>query len=225
MNGYRYELKFTINKNMAEILKQKLKIVMDLDSHCSEEGYLIRSLYFDDYNSTAYYEKIDGVLYRRKYRIRIYDFEEKTIKLECKEKKDNYSKKRATTITKQMCYNLINREFERIDTNDELVNEFINEAKLRPLLPSIMVDYKRVAFTYPVSDVRVTFDSEISSGYNNFDIFDKSANSLAMINDNEMVLEVKFNEVLPNHIALVLSSVPIIRQAFSKFAVCRSMKE
>lgn len=224
MNGYRYELKFTVNANMAEILKQKLKMVMDLDVHSGEDGYLIRSLYFDDCNSTSYYEKIDGVLYRKKYRIRIYDFEEKTIKLECKEKKDNYSKKRATTITKQMCYNLINKELD-ISTDDKLLNEFITEMKTKPLVPSIIVDYKRTALTYPVSDVRVTFDSKISSGNNNFDIFDKEATSVSMINDNEIVLEVKFNEVLPNHIALILSSVPLIRQAFSKFAVCRSIKE
>ena len=45
-----------------------------------------------------------------------------------------------------------------------------------------------------------------------------------VIDDNEVVLEVKFNEILPEQIAIVLSTVPMIRQAYSKFATCRSIK-
>ena len=37
-------------------------------------GYLIRSLYFDDYWNSAYEEKESGVLMRKKYRIRIYNY-------------------------------------------------------------------------------------------------------------------------------------------------------
>ena len=46
----------------------------------------------------------------------------------------------------------------------------------------------------------------------------------SVISDNEIVLEVKFNEILPEAIAIILSTVPTFRQAFSKFATCRSIK-
>lgn len=225
MRNYRYELKFTINKNMAEILKHKLKLIMVHDINGEDGKYFIRSLYFDDINSSAYYEKIDGVPFRKKYRIRIYNFESHPIRLECKYKNFDYTYKESTTINKQMCYNLINNDIAEIVTDDKFLNNFLTDMKTKKLKPSVIVDYKREAFTYPVSDVRVTFDSQVSSGFNNFNIFDENATSAAMINDNEVVLEVKFNEIIPNHIVLVLSSVPVVRQAFSKFAICRSIKE
>ena len=57
-----------------------------------------------------------------------------------------------------------------------------------------------------------------------FNLYDNNMDTYKVINDNEVVLEVKFNEVLPEQIAIVLSTVPMIRQAFSKFATCRSIK-
>ena len=54
---YRHELKFMISKNQAEILKQRLSLVMDVDKNSVnfDNTYQIRSLYFDDMESTAYY--------------------------------------------------------------------------------------------------------------------------------------------------------------------------
>ena len=55
-------------------------------------------------------------------------------------------------------------------------------------------------------------------------LYDEDLTTYKIIDDNEVVLEVKFNEILPEQIAIVLSTVPMIRQAFSKFAMCRSIK-
>ena len=78
MAKYRYEIKYIINKDMAEVLKQRLSLVMDKDINGASDGkYLIRSLYFDDMEKTAYYEKVDGVEFRKKYRIRIYNKDKK----------------------------------------------------------------------------------------------------------------------------------------------------
>ncbi|NLC47858.1 MAG: VTC domain-containing protein, partial [Tenericutes bacterium] len=72
---YRHELKYKISNNAAEILKQKLSLIMskDKNAYYKDGSYLISSLYFDDRESSSYYEKMDGVLYRKKYRIRIYN--------------------------------------------------------------------------------------------------------------------------------------------------------
>ena len=58
---------------MSEILKQRLNMVMDIDKNSVnlDNTYYIRSLYFDDPSSSAYYEKLNGVLYRTKYRINV----------------------------------------------------------------------------------------------------------------------------------------------------------
>ena len=227
MRKYRNEIKFVINKDSAEILKRKLALLMDVDSNAnsSDNCYFIRSLYFDDIYSSAYYEKIDGVEYRKKYRIRIYNNDSNFIRLECKYKHENKTSKDQILIDKNICDKIIEGNIDKININENnLLSKFIIDYKLKCLKPAIIVDYKRLAYTYPVSDVRVTFDSHIRSGRYNYNLYDDSMNTYKVIDDNEVVLEVKFNEVLPEQIAIVLSTVPMIRQAFSKFAICRSIK-
>lgn len=227
MRKYRNEIKFVINKDSAEILKQKLSLLMNIDSnsYTEDNSYFIRSLYFDDLYSNAYYEKMDGVEYRKKYRIRLYNNDTNFIRLECKHKHENKTSKDQILIDKDICDKIINGNVEDIDINkDNLLTKFIMDYRLRSLRPSIIVDYKRLAYTYPVSDVRVTFDSKIRSGRYNYNLYDEDLDTYKVIDDNEVVLEVKFNEILPEQIAIVLSTIPMIRQAFSKFAVCRSIK-
>lgn len=220
---YRHELKYTITKRDAEILKQRLSLLMNVDSN-GENGYFIRSLYFDTPSSCAYYEKLDGTLYRKKYRIRIYNHDDSFIRLEKKMKHNNMTAKEQTKITKELCKNLIEGNNFDFKSKDKLLNEFLLEVKTKGLKPSIIVDYYRMAFTYPISDVRITFDYDIKSGRYNYDIFDKNIISKSVIDDNLLVLEVKFNEVLPESIAIILKTIPTCRQAFSKFATCRAIK-
>lgn len=227
MRKYRNEIKFIISKTMAEVLKQRLSLIMSVDnnSYNSDNSYLIRSLYFDNENSDAYYEKMDGVEYRKKYRIRIYNFDDKFIRLECKYKHNNMTSKDQILIDKELCIKIIDGKIDEIDlTKDNLLRQFALDYRLNRLEPSIIVDYNRVAFTYHVSDVRITFDSQIKSGMYNYNLFDKNATTYRVIDDNQMVLEVKFNEILPKSIALILQTVPTFRQAFSKFAACRNIK-
>ena len=227
MRKYRNEIKFIISKTMAEVLKQRLSLIMSVDtnSYNSDNSYLIRSLYFDNENSDAYYEKMDGVEYRKKYRIRIYNFDDKFIRLECKYKHNNMTSKDQILIDKELCIKIIDGKIDEVDlTKDNLLRQFALDYRLNRLEPSIIVDYNRVAFTYHVSDVRITFDSQIKSGMYNYNLFDKNATTYRVIDDNQMVLEVKFNEILPESIALILQTVPTFRQAFSKFAACRNIK-
>lgn len=222
---YRHELKYIISATQAEILKQRLSLIMDVDKNSinDDHTYLIRSLYFDDLFSNSYYEKLDGVLYRKKYRIRMYNHDESFIRLECKYKHNNMTSKEQAVISKELCLQLIKGEANPT-TNNPFVNRFIGEMKAKHLVPSVIVDYQRLAFTYPISDVRITFDSHIKSGQYNYHLFDYNQISFNVIDDSMVVLEVKFNEVLPEHIAIILETIPSFRQAVSKFALCREVK-
>lgn len=227
MSKYRYEIKYLISKKIALDLMNKLSLIMNVDknSYNKDLTYSIRSLYFDDLESTAYYEKIYGVEYRKKYRIRIYNNNFDVIRLECKYKSNNLTYKKQQLINREICSKIINGDISDIDIdNDDLLSQFIIDSKLHNLLPSVIVDYNRLAFTYHISDIRITFDSKIKTGQYNYNLFDKDVAFASLISDDEVILEVKFNEVLPEHIQNVLGSVPMIRQAFSKFAICRSIK-
>ena len=214
---------------MSLILKQRLALAMDVDKNSVnlDNTYFIRSLYFDDINSTAYYEKIDGVLYRKKYRIRIYNNDSSFIRLERKWKHNNMTSKDQLKISKENCINLLTNQFDNIDKellNNSLMKEFITDIKVFGLKPSVIVDYKRLAYTYHISEVRITFDERIKSGLYNCNLFNMNRITYDVIDNNEVVLEVKFNEVLPEHISIILQTIPMYRQAVSKFALCRSIK-
>ena len=74
------------------------------------------------------------------------------------------------------------------------------------------------------SDVRITFDADIQSGLYNYDLFDNNMPRYIVDEKGKQVLEVKFNKVLPLHIAKILNDIPACREAVSKFAICRKIK-
>ena len=203
---------------------QRLNLIMELDTNTYDNNsYLIRSLYFDDINSSSYYEKLDGILFRKKYRIRLYNGDDNFIRLECKHKHNNMTAKEQALINKEMCSKIINGNYD-IETTDKVLNKFLIDLKTRHLMPSVIVDYKRVAYIYPISTVRITFDYNIKSGDYNYNLFDNDTTLTSVIDDNLVVLEVKFDDVLPLHIANILETIPSFRQAVSKFALCREVK-
>lgn len=223
---YRHELKFKISNSAAEVLKQKLSLILkkDKNAYYSDGSYLIKSLYFDDLDSSSYYEKMDGVLYRKKYRIRIYNNNDEFIRLEKKMKHNTYTAKEQILISKDIYSKILNGKLDEIDSPTGLLEEFITNSKTKHLVPSVIVLYHRTAFTYPISEVRITFDSHIQSGLYNYDLFDKQVPMYDVSESGKQVLEVKFNEVLPLHIANILNDIPSCKEAVSKFAICRSIK-
>ena len=223
---YRHELKFKISNSAAEILKQKLSLILgkDKNAYYEDGSYLIKSLYFDDRDSSSYYEKMDGVLYRKKYRIRMYNDVDTFIRLEKKMKHNNFTAKEQMLISKGIYSKILNGKIDEIENPDGLLLEFITNYKNKGLVPSIVVEYHRTAFTYPISDVRITFDSNIQSSLYNYDLFNTSYPRYIVDEPGKQVLEVKFNEILPLHIANILNDIPACREAVSKFAICRSIK-
>lgn len=223
---YRHELKFKISNSAAEILKQKLSLILgkDKNSYYKDGSYLIKSLYFDDRDSNSYYEKMDGVLYRKKYRIRMYNDVDSFIRLEKKMKHNNYTAKEQMLISKDIYSKILNGKVDEIDNPEGLLLEFITNYKNKGLVPSVIVEYHRTAFTYPISEVRITFDSNIQSSLYNYDLFNTIYPRYNVDEPGKQVLEVKFNEILPLHIANILNDIPACREAVSKFAICRSIK-
>lgn len=223
---YRHELKFKISNSAAEVLKQKLSLILgkDKNAYYEDGSYLIKSLYFDDRDSSSYYEKMDGVLYRKKYRIRMYNDVDTFIRLEKKMKHNNFTAKEQMLISKGIYSKILNGKIDEIENPDGLLLEFITNYKNKGLVPSVIVEYHRTAFTYPISDVRITFDSNIQSSLYNYDLFNTSYPRYIVDEPGKQVLEVKFNEILPLHIANILNDIPACREAASKFAICRSIK-
>ena len=95
---YRHEIKYLISLGEAEFLATRLRLTLSQDPHAVKNGgtYFIRSLYFDTPFEKAVGEKADGVEFRDKYRIRIYDMSDKVIKFERKHKNGQFIGNSAT---------------------------------------------------------------------------------------------------------------------------------
>jgi hypothetical protein len=227
MNKYRHELKFIISKQAALMLKSRLSMVMDIDrnNRWEDKTYLIRSLYFDDVSSSAFYDKMDGVWLRKKYRIRYYNHDPSYIVLEAKHKHDQMTYKQQQVINQRIAQDLSEGHTQRIEAKEgTLLAQFLQDIETHHLIPSVMVDYFRLAYVFEPLDVRVTFDEYIKSGLYTSDLFSRDFPGVPILMDNEVVLEVKFNEIMPDFIRIVLETVPKCRMAISKFAICRAVK-
>lgn len=224
---YRYELKFLLNDKYAEILQYRMSLLMEPEdeSHVIDGKYLVRSLYFDDVYNTAYYEKMDGLCFRKKYRIRFYNMDSSYIVLELKGKDGNLTYKKSDIITIDEYNFIISKEYDKIKISDrKILGEFIDMCKLKNLIPSIIVDYERVVYTYPIEDVRITFDSSISSGQYDYDLFNKDMLLFDVLDRNMVVMEVKFNNYIPKVINDIIKTVPSSRISLSKFTLCKEKK-
>ena len=222
--GYRHEYKYLISKADAELLKRRLPHIMERDPHAGETGrYTIRSLYFDDFNNTAYYDKTDGVNYRAKYRIRFYNYDPSQLKLEKKEKNGSLTRKTAQTITKRDAQAL---EFALSsgcpDTPEGLTEELRLQFLTSGLRPRVLVDYDRTPFLCHAGNTRITIDENLRTRPYIAHLFASPRAMTPVLEPDQVILEVKFDDFLPGYLADALADIPKINMAISKFAMCMS---
>lgn len=221
----RHELKYFINMHEYKYLKERLLVGLKKDQHgIVNDGYHIRSLYFDDMYNSALNEKELGVFKRKKYRIRIYNITDGLIKLEKKSKYGQYIHKEAVKITKEEFYKILKEENEfLIESNKKILKDFYIEMKTKLLKPVVIVDYEREAYILEAGNVRITFDKNLSVGINSFDIFDKHITTKTIFDRPIMIMEVKYDSFLPNHVRNLLQIDRHNISAASKYVMCRKM--
>jgi len=222
----RHELKFFITAGQYEVLSRTLRATLHPDPHGDENNqYHIRSLYFDTVNDDALYDKINGTANRDKYRIRIYNFSDRMIRLECKSKYRDLISKRSVRISRDLAEQLIAADPTGLDsTPSGLVSDIFREMRTKLLHPVVIVDYLREAYLHPAEEVRITFDMQLRSGLNSIDLFNPHVPTVPPFDHNEIILEVKYNQVLPPYINNLLSFAlrdGAARSAISKYVYCR----
>lgn len=220
-NGYRNEWKYLISRWEAEELKHRLRPFLRLDPHAEKGGYLIRSLYFDDYWDSSYQEKLMGVEQRQKWRIRIYDYGDTHISLERKKKQGSYIYKESALLTREQFDQILAGEYGFLLRHEKnLCQEFYYECRTRLLRPKVIVDYERVPLIQKEGKVRITFDSGVRAAVGGFDIFDRTLPTLEALEPDKLVLEVKFTQFLPGLIKKLLPTDGQEFTAMSKYTLC-----
>ena len=216
----RHELKHYINYADVLELRARLPLVASHDKHAVEGSYRVKSLYFDNYNDKALREKIEGFSEREKFRLRLYNNDSSFIRLEKKSKKNGICFKKSTVITEKECQRLLAGDLAVLKENgDSLCLELYAKMHYQLLRPQNIVDYKRESYIFPMGNVRVTIDSDLRTSYCIHDFLKQEHVPIPIA--GVYILEVKYDNFLPEIIRGMVSLSSRRGISFSKYAVTR----
>lgn len=206
-----------------KIIEYRLHPLMHMDIHQAGGSYAIRSLYFDDRYNSCLNENESGLNNRSKYRIRIYNASTQLIKLEKKQKCNGMTSKKVSSISTADCLTYMTGKMPPPRTQDsELQKEFYAVIKGDGFIPVTIVEYIRTAFTDSRGNVRITFDRNISGSTKINSFLDPRIDTVPLLAKGFHILEVKYDEFLPEYIADVLALGSLQQSAFSKYVYARN---
>lgn len=222
----RHEIKYLLNPVQYVRLAQALKNVMVEDKHNGASGYLIRSLYFDSYANTDFYQKLSGDEDRKKIRLRTYDAASPKVKLEIKRKFGDDQIKKSAIISKEDAQKLIAGDYDVLLGYENKTARMIYEVmRINHVRPVVLIEYRRKAYIHPTNNIRITLDTEIRSSETFFDMFDPEP-VLGVAEEFAFALcEVKYDAFLMRWLSDLLADYGLTRSAYSKYLISRGMME
>lgn len=222
---YRHEQKYICTAQQLADIENTIKCIMKKDAHANEEGkYLIRSVYFDDYQNSFYQDNEDGNNPREKFRIRTYNCSKEYIKLELKKKENGKTLKDSCELDYETCMGIINTgDVFYKDNAEPVYNKLFYLNKTRGLKPKCLVEYERTVYVCEQGNVRITFDKNISSCLNINELFLPVIAKRPIMPLGVHVLEVKYDEFLPDIIYRSLQKGCLKETTFSKYYYCRKL--
>ena len=166
---------------------------------------------------------MSGVEFRDKYRIRIYNFSDKTIKFERKHKNGQFIKKDSLGLTRAQCDAVLSGETEfLLHRKEPFARELYVAIRTEYLRPRVLVDYEREPFVFPLEDVRITFDRNVRTSMRCTELFNPHVPTYPATEYGDCcILEVKFNKYLPGYVRDLIQVGAASHVAASKYLVCR----
>lgn len=218
---YRHEWKYPINYCDMLALRQRLSAVAKRDMYAMNGKYEVRSLYFDTLTDKVLREKIDGVNIREKFRIRYYNGDLSFIRLEKKSKINGLCRKESAPLTIAQVQAILsgNRSL-MAQSSVPLMAELYRKMTGQGLRPKAIVDYTREPFVFAAGNVRITLDYNLRTGMQYADFLNADSVTVPAL-DAPIILEIKWDEYLPDIIRDAVSLENRRVDAFSKYAACR----
>lgn len=221
---FRHELKYLISNGQLVQLRARMNGLIAPDPHVGPTGmYNIRSLYFDDYYNRCYYENLAGTDPREKFRIRIYNASDARITLECKRKERGKTLKTSAPLTKEQCLQLMqSTPLPNLNDQPPVLRKLTLEMLQHGMRPAVIVDYNRIPYVCRLGNVRITLDTCISSSNALDDFLNGTIPKRPVMPVGQQLLEVKYDEYLPDVIYRALQLDSLQQTAFSKYFLCRN---
>ncbi len=218
---YRHELKFLISQGDMERIDARLECLMQRDIHQSGSAYTVRSLYFDDWLDSCLEEVLSGVDDRKKYRLRLYDGDTSLIHLEKKSKRRGMTRKESEGLSAEDC--LAYMEGLPVPGSTPLTQELFAAMIRKGMVPKCIVEYERRAYVEPAGNVRITLDMDIRGTADTRQFLEPLCQGCTYVLPEGMhILEVKYDEFLPDHLLQAIDLNNLQRSSFSKYAYVRN---
>ncbi len=217
MKIYRHERKYLISEATARLIEHKLVRLLKKDRNQIGNSYRIRSLYFDDAYYSSYRENDAGVDDRKKIRIRVYDDPRHLIRLEIKYKLKSKVYKESCVLKEELFWQMLNCNLRFSESFPKALRLFYLETMLYNLRPTVIVEYERSTFVSRIGNVRVTVDRNIAYSTDFHSFLDKEIALTPLLPAGQHVLEVKYDELLPELIAQTIETGELSQTTFSKF--------
>ena len=222
---YRHEYKYIIDARQEAILRVRMAGLLQPDPHTDETGaYVIRSAYFDDCFDTCLNDNLLGAEPRSKFRLRYYGDDPQLIRLEKKSKRSGLTQKEFCPLTRSEAECFLSGGAPALEPDaPALKKRFFTEVRQRGLTPKTIVTYERVPFVYGGGNVRVTFDRALSSANDTERFLTRDYVTRPVLPAGQLILEIKWDEMLPPFIREALQLEALQRTAFSKYYFCRAV--
>lgn len=202
----RFELKYILPLEQAAAFKAALSAWLIPDENGGATGsYSLTSLYYDSPDYRCYREKLDGLKYRRKLRIRVYGScqdlqDDSPVMVEIKQRHDRVTQKRRALLPYSQALRLCSGRTlpEHAADDRAAVEEVLAFVCSYNLQPASIVRYQRQAFIGTDYDIglRVTFDTHLTYQLQPLDIH-RAPNGAPLLRADHAVMEIKVNERLP----------------------------
>lgn len=220
---YRHELKYVVTADQLALLENRIRGLISLDTHVGKEGiYQIRSLYFDDFYHSCYLENEIGTDPREKFRIRIYNGDAERISLELKGKEHGMTRKQSCLLTREQCKRLMEGQLLPMNKSDPPLLQKLNLLmRTRRLRPKVIVEYDRAPYVHKLGNTRITLDRNVASSDRLEQFLEPRLFKRPILPAGQHILEVKYDEFLPDYIYRNLQLTKLQQTAFSKYYLCR----
>lgn len=228
-NIHRFEIKCLIPVSLTPKVRALAEPFVKVDRHAQgrpNNRYQVKSLYYDTNQLDFYYEKKDGLKIRKKLRVRAYN--------DCAKEDSGFleiKRRYVNNIVKER-YQMPLSEIENLLQNQERLNisleessngkaalaRFVYNMERRQLLPTALIVYDREAYVGIQDETtRLTLDFDISSKF--FPDFGElfAGRDLKPVYNNMCVLELKYNEFMPQWMRKILSTLNIRPEPVSKY--------
>ena len=227
----RYEFKYLLPNPLREVVEAELGHFVDFDPFVTSQPnhkYFVRSLYFDDAVNSAFYEKVDGMLSRKKFRLRTYSraaSDRAPLFLEQKGRHNNLVIKVRTPLSEAATDDIdcqrerISNVIVRHSKAGKVLDKFIHDLYKKDIRPVALIDYTRRPYISRLdTEFRLTFDDNLHATPTNT-LWPTIEQGTKECVSGHTIMEVKFRYHMPAWFHAIVQSYNLQRVSISKI-VC-----